>query len=189
MGMSPSPPPMTIASTMPIDGQPPRIERMVGADRLEAAGNAVTQVQADDDRADHVEEHPERIPEHLDLGAIEVADRRRADRLVVGAELELLDVDDRRTAAGSGPTRSSWTRRSSCGWCGRRSPSSGSRPAAPRGSPPPSAPPCRCGAGTPRSSPISIGMISGFEISLCEYSLKISAPAKISALPARCRIM
>ena len=35
------------------------------------------------------------------------------------------------------------------------------------------------------SSPISIGISSGFEMSMCEYSLNTSPPAKISALPAR----
>ena len=55
-------------------------------------------------------------------------------------------------------------------------------PAAPPGSPATSGPSCRCAAGRRASSPISIGMISGFEISVCEYSLNSSGPAKIMSV-------
>src|SRR5688572_22873567 len=52
------------------DGDPARVLGMVETDRLQRAGNPVAQVQADEERREHVERDPQRVLKHLDLGAI-----------------------------------------------------------------------------------------------------------------------
>ena len=79
---------------------------------------------------DHIEHHPERIAEYLDLGAVEISTPCRCRRQVEGAELELLDVDDHERPARQGPTRSSSRMPGSCGWYARRAPSFHSQSAA-----------------------------------------------------------
>ena len=71
--MTMKPPAMSTASTLPAGEHARRPARMVDAERLERARDAVPQVRADDEHAEHVEGDDQRIGEVLHLLAIEVA--------------------------------------------------------------------------------------------------------------------
>ena len=64
---------------MPDADEAPRVARMVEPERLERARDAVPHVQADEQRADDIEHHPQRAAEDFDLRAVEIADRVAAD--------------------------------------------------------------------------------------------------------------
>ena len=71
-----------------------RVQRMIESDRLKGTRDSVPQVQAHDQRADHVEEDPHGLAEDLDLRAVQVANGFSTDRLIPGAVLELLHVHE-----------------------------------------------------------------------------------------------
>ena len=63
---------MTTASDDADRHDPPRVARMVEAERLKRARDPVPHVQADEQRGDHVEADPQRVAEDLDLGAVQI---------------------------------------------------------------------------------------------------------------------
>src|SRR5687767_9101450 len=67
----------------------PRVHRVIQSDRLKSARDPVPQVKADDEGADYVERHPQRLPEDFDLGPVQIADGIVAHRLIPGTVFEL----------------------------------------------------------------------------------------------------
>ena len=91
------PPAMSTAMTLPAGRMTRRPRGLVDAERLERARDAVPQVRADDQHAEHVERDHQRILEVLHLQAIQIASAGRP--LVLGAVPERLDVDERNTSS------------------------------------------------------------------------------------------
>ena len=116
--MTMKPPAMSDREEFPGGQHARRPSRVVEAERLERARDAMPEMRADDDHAEDVEADHERVGEVFHLEAIEIAAARRPSYSLPNRNaLTWMMMKDQQPQAGNDHRRGG---EASCGWAGRR---------------------------------------------------------------------